>query len=113
MRLGWMRLRWPTSAAPPALSRHRRVAPPAFAPIQASPSLSRLSSYSCATLICNMGLPSGDVLMKRTRVAVGRKFVAQLAVAQHLRQFGQDPEVLFGRLLGHQQQEHQTDGLAV
>src|SRR5260221_2872895 len=113
MRLGWMRLRWPTSAATPLLSRQSLVAPPAFPPIQANPSLSRLSSYSCATLICNMRLPGGDVLMQRARIGVGREFLAQLAVAQHLCELGQDAQVLLGRLFRHQQQEHQTDGLAV
>src|SRR5882762_7178560 len=113
MRLGWMRLRWPTSAATPALSRRSQVAPPSFTPIQASPSFSRLSSYSCATLICNMRLPGGDVLVKRARIGVGRKFLAQLTVAQHLCKLGQDAQVLLGRLFRHQQQEHQTDGLAV
>src|SRR5712691_8137637 len=113
MRLGWIRLRWPTSAATPVLSRQSLVAPPAFPPIQANPSLSRLSSYSCATLICNMRLPGGDVLMKRARVGIGRKFLAQLAVAKHLCKLGQDAQVLLGRLFRHQQQEHETDGLAV
>src|SRR6266700_2877721 len=112
-RLGWMRLRWPTSAAASVLSRRSRVAPPAFPPSQASPSLSRLSSYSCATLICNMGLPGGDVLMERARVGVGRELAAQLAVAQHLRELRQDSKVLFGRLLGQQQHENEIDGLAV
>src|SRR6266496_2310163 len=113
MRLGWMRLRCPTSAATPVLSRQSLVAPPAFPPSQANPSLSRLSSYSCATLICNMGLPGGDVLMERARVGVGRELAAQLAVAQHLRELRQDSKVLFGRLLGHQQHENEIDGLAV
>src|SRR6266446_1775908 len=113
MRLGWMRLRWPTRAATAALSRRSQVAPPPFPPIQASPSFSRLSSYSCATLICNMRLPRGDVLMERARIGVGREFLAQLAVAQHLCELGQDAQVLLGRLFRHQQQEHQTDGLAV
>src|SRR6267378_4856744 len=79
----------------------------------AIPSLSRLSSYSCATLICNMRLPGGDVLMQRARIGVGREFLTQLAVAQHLCELGQDAQVLLGRLFRHQQQEHQTDGLAV
>src|SRR6266436_4185087 len=112
-RFGWMRLRWPTSAAPSALSRRNQVAPPAFPPIQASPSLSRLSSYSCATLICSMGLPGGDVLMECARVCVRRELFAQLAIAQHLRELRQDLQMLFGRLLGHEQHEHETDGLAV
>src|SRR6266849_4310184 len=113
MRLGWMRLRCPTSAATPVLSRQSLVAPPAFPPIQANPSLSRLSSYSCATLICNMRLPGGDVLMKRARIGVCRKFLAQLAVAQHLCELGQYAQMLLGRLFRHQQQEHETHGLAV
>src|SRR5258705_8999538 len=113
MGLGWMRLRWPPSAATPALSRRSQAAPPAFPPIQASPSFSRLSSYSCATLICNMRLPRGDVLMERARIGAGREFLAQLAVAQHLCELGQDAQVLLGRLLRHQQQEHEADGLAV
>src|SRR5213078_4285857 len=113
MRFGWMRLRCPTSVATPVLSRQSLVAPPAFPPIQANPSLSRLSSYSCATLICNMRLPGGDVLMKRARVGIGRKFLAQLAVAQHLCELGQDAQVLLGRLFRHQKQEHEADGLAV
>src|SRR5258706_11544247 len=113
VRLGSMRLGWPTVAAAPVLSRRSQVAPPAFPPIQASPSLSWLSSYSCATLICNMRLPGRDVLMKRARIGVGREFLAQLAVAQHLSEFGQDAQVLLGRLFRHQQQEHEADGLAV
>src|SRR6266446_7641580 len=113
IRLGWMRLRWPTSAATPVLSRQSLVAPPAFPPIQANPSLSRLSSYSCATLICNMRLPGGDVLMKRPRVGIGGKSLAQLTVAQHLCELGQDTQVLLGRLFRHQKQEHEADGLAV
>src|SRR5436190_17598968 len=113
MRLGWMRLRCPTSAATPVLSRQSLVAPPAFPPIQASPSLSRLSSYSCATLNCNMRLPGGDVLMQSARIGGGREFLAQLAVAQHLCELGQDAQVLLGRLFWHQKQEHEADGLAV
>src|SRR5258708_2164385 len=113
MRLGWMRLRWPTSAATPVLSRQSRVAPPAFPPIQASPSFSRLSSYSCATLICNMRLPGRDVLMKRARIGVGREFLGEVGVAEPLWELGQDAQVLLGRLFRHQQQEHEADGFAV
>src|SRR5437899_11132498 len=113
MRLGWMRLRWPTSAATPVLSRQSLVAPPVFPPIQANPSLSRLSSYSCATLICNMSLPGVEAIMKRARIGVCRKFLAQLTAAQHLCELGQYAQVLLGRLFRHQQQEHEADGLAV
>src|SRR5262245_11599463 len=97
-----MRLRWPTSAAPSVLSRRRSVAPPALPPSQASPSFSRLSSYSCATLICNMRLPGGDVLVNRARVGVARELGAEIAVAQHLSELGQHAQVLLRRLLGHE-----------
>src|SRR5262245_3284035 len=113
MRLGWMRLRWPTSAATSELSRRSDAALPALPPIQASPSLSRLSSYSCATLICNMRLPGGDVLMHRARVGISRELRAEFAVAQHLRKLGEHAQVLLGRLLGHEEQEYQIDRLAV
>src|SRR5215467_6734561 len=113
MRLGWMRLRCPTSAATSVLSRRSGVAPPALPPIQASPSFSLLSSYSCATLICNMRLPGGDVLVDRARVRIAREFFAEIAVAEHLRKLREHAQVLLGRLLGHQEQEHQAHRLAV
>src|SRR5262252_6016089 len=113
MRLGWMRLRCPTSAAPSELSRRSAVAPPALPPIQASPSFARLSSYSCATLICNMRLPGGDVLVNRARVGIARELRAEIAVAQHLRELGEHSQVLLRRLLRYQEQEHQVHRLAV
>src|SRR3974390_272080 len=108
-----MRFRWPTSAATSALSRRRTVEPPALPPIQASLSCSRLSSYSCATLICNMRLPGCDVLVNRARVGVAGECRAQVAVAQHLRELGEHLQVLLGRVLRHEEQENQADGLAV
>src|SRR5690349_8518307 len=113
MRFGWMRLRWPTSAAPSAVSRRSDTAPPAFPPIQANPSFSRFSSYSCATLICNMRLPGGDVLVECARVAVGGEFRTKIAVAQDLSELGVHAPVLSGGVLGHEQQKHETHGLAV
>src|SRR5438094_6243942 len=113
MRLGWMRLRCPTSAATPVLSRQSLVAPPALPPIQASPSLSRLSSYSCATLICNMRLPGGDVLMEQARIGIGGEPLAQFPVAEHLCELRQDLQVLLGSMLGHKQEEDEVDRLAV
>src|SRR6267378_2630173 len=113
MRFGWMRLRWPTSAATPVLSRQSRVAPPAFPPIQASPSFSRLSSYSCATLICNMRLPGSDVLMDGACVGIFREPCPQLAVAQHLGKLREHAQMLLRRLLGHEEQEHQTHRFSV
>ena len=47
--LGWVRLRWPISAAAAADSRRTTVRPSRPA-IQASDSASQLSSCSCATL---------------------------------------------------------------
>src|SRR5689334_18435408 len=108
-----MRLRCPTSDATSVLSRLSGVAPPAFPPTQASPSFSRLASYSCATLICNMRLPSGDVLVKRARVRIAGKLRAQLAVAQHLGELGEHAQMLLGRVLGHEQQKHEADRFAV
>src|SRR5689334_22231299 len=113
MRLGWMRLRCPTSAATSVLSRRSGVARPALPPIQASPSFSLLSSYSCATLICNMRLPSGDVLVDGARVRIARELFSEIAVAQHLGKLGEHAEVLLGCLLGHEEQEHQAHRLAV
>src|SRR5258705_5841450 len=113
IRFGWMRLRWPTRAAPSVLSRRRGVVPPALPLIQASPSFSRLSSYSCATLICNMRLPGSDLLMNRARVGIFRESCAQLAVAQHLSKLGEYAQMLFGRLLGHEEKEHQAYGFSV
>src|SRR5215470_7044075 len=108
-----MRLRWPTSAATSVLSRRSSVAPPAFPPIQASPSFSRLSSYSCATLICNMRLPGGDVLVYRARVRVARQLLTEFPVAQHLSQLREHAQMLLGRLLGHEEQEHEAHRLAI
>src|SRR5882672_3498290 len=103
----------PTSAATSVLSRRSSVVPPALPPSQASPSFSRLSSYSCATLICNMRLPGSDLLMNRARVGIFRESCAQLAVAQHLSKLGEYAQMLFGRLLGHEEKEHQAYGFSV
>src|SRR5262252_5907076 len=113
MRLGWMRLRCPTSAATSVLSRRSGVVLPALPPIQASPSFSRLSSYSCATLICNMRLPGGDVLVNRACVGIARELRAEIAVAQHLRELGEHAQVLLRRLLRYEEQKHQVHRLAV
>src|SRR5882672_2714098 len=108
-----MRLRWPTSAATSELSRRTSVAPPALPPIQASLSFSRLSSYSCATLICNMRLPRGNVLMNGACVRIAGKARAQVPVAQHLSQLRQHQQMLLGSVLGDEEQEYQADRLAV
>src|SRR5258706_1619553 len=108
-----MRLRSPTSAATSPLSRLRRVAPPALPPIQASPSLSRLSSYSCAMLICNMRLPCGDVLVESTGIGLVGELVAQFPVTEHLRELGKDAQVQLGRLFGYEKQKDQIHRVSV
>src|SRR6185369_10141824 len=97
---GCVTFRWPISAAAAADSRRTAVRPSRPA-TQASESASRLSSCNCATLTCSIGLPCGDDLVERRRVGSAGKRFAQRAIAEHLRQFGEDLEVLFGGVLGH------------
>jgi len=101
------------AAEQPELSRRSAVAPPALPPIQASPSFSRLSSYSCATLICNMRLPRGDVLVNRARIRIARELLAEITIAEHLGKLGQHAQMLLGRLLRDEEQKHQAHRLAV
>src|SRR5262245_1723416 len=113
MRFGWMRFRWPTNAADSVASWRMTAPPPALPRIQESRSRSRLSSWSRATLVCNIRLPRGDVLVERGRVRRGGKALPQIAVAEHLRELGQDLEMLLGRLLRHEEHEDQVDRAAV
>src|SRR5678816_2125208 len=112
MLLGWVRLRWPISAAAAAASL--RTAVPLSRPaIQASESASRLSSCSRATLTCGIRLPCGDQLVEMGGVGGGEHRLAEAAIAEHLRQLGEDLQVLLGRLLRHQQDEGEAYRLAV
>src|SRR5215510_14680363 len=113
MRFGWMRFRWPTNAADSVASWRMTAPPPALPRIQESRSRSRLSSWSRATLVCNIRLPRGDVLVERGRVRRGGKALPQIAVAEHLRELGQDLEMLLGRLLRHEEHEDQVDREAI
>src|SRR6187455_2897370 len=108
---GWVRLRWPISAAAAADSRRTAVRP-ARPATQVSESASRLSSCSCATLTCSIRLPCGDELVQRCGVRRLRQGFAQGPVAEHLCQFGEDLEVLFRGVLGNEQREYQGDRLA-
>src|SRR6185436_6009471 len=112
MLLGWVRLRWPISAAAAAASLRTAVAPSRPA-TQASESASRLSSCSRATLTCGIRLPCGDQLVEVGGVGRAQHRFAQRAVAEHLRQLGEDLQVLLGRLLRHQQHEGEAHRLAV
>src|SRR5688572_2324031 len=113
MLLGCERLRWPISAAAAAASRLTETVPLSRPATQASESASRLSSCSRATLTWSIGLPRGDQLMQRARVGRPRHLLAQRLVAEHLRELGEDLQVLLGRLLGHQQHEHQRHRAAI
>src|SRR5688572_8996062 len=105
--LGWVRLRWPISDAAAAASL-RTAVPPSRPATQASDSASRLSSCSRATLTWCIRLPCGDQCVQRGRVGRLHHCLAQRLVAEHLRQLGEDLQVLLGRLLRHQQDEHQA-----
>jgi hypothetical protein len=54
--------------------------------------------------------PIRDQLVHLGGVGFGLQALAQLAVAQHLGDFGQDLEVALGRRLGHQQEDQQATG---
>src|SRR5438067_8850877 len=112
IEFGCVRLRWPISAAAATASR-RTAVPPSRPATQASESASRLSSCSRATLTCSIRLPGGDELVERLRVGGGAHGLAQRAVAEHLRELGEDLQVLLGRLLRHEEHEHQSDRRAV
>src|SRR5258706_4140237 len=112
MLLGWVRLRWPINAAAAAASLRTAVAPSRPA-TQASESASRFSSCSRATLTCGIRLPCGDQLVEVGGVWRAQHRFAQRAVAEHLRQRGEDLQVLLGRLLRHQQHEGDAYPLAV
>src|SRR3990172_7996258 len=113
MRLGWIRLRWPTSAAASALSRRTDSASPPRPVTQPKPSLAALSSYSRAMLVCNIWLPITDELVQAAGVSGLDQLFAQIGVGKHLRQFRQNLQMLFGSLLRYQQHEQQLDRPAV
>src|SRR5690348_2688978 len=112
MEFGWVRLRWPISEAAATASR-RTIVPPSRPATQPSESASRLSSCSRATLTCSIRLPCGDQLEERRGVGRAAHRLAKRAVAEHLRELGEDLQVLLGRLLGHEQHEDQRHRRAV
>src|SRR5674476_1227275 len=97
MRLGWIRLRWPTSATVSALSRRTGAASPSRPLTQPRPSLAALSSYSRAMLVCNIGLPGADELVQAARVLRLGQLLAQLPIGEHL---GQGVAIPHGRIKG-------------
>src|SRR3954454_13958980 len=97
MLLGWVRLRWTISAAAAAASR-RTAVPPSRPATQTSDSDSRLSSCSRATLTWSIRLPCGDQFMQCGGAVRPHHRFAQRLVAEHLRQLGEDLEVLLVRV---------------
>src|SRR5207248_7002430 len=93
IEFGCVRLRWPISAAA-AIASRRTAVPPSRPATQASESASRLSSCSRATLTCSIRLPGGDELVERLPVGGGAHGFAERAVAEHLRELGEDLQVL-------------------
>src|SRR4029079_3551980 len=112
MLLGWVRLRWPISAAAAAASR-RTAVPPSRPATHARDSASRLSSCSRATLTCSIRMPGGDQLVERFGVRRARQQLAQRLVGEHLGQLGEDLQVLLGGLFRHEQHEDEVDRVAV
>src|SRR4051812_249250 len=102
-----MKLRWPIR--PPrepfewALSSV--LTPPSRPASHARRSFSRLSSNSCATLICGMRLPFGNRLVHGFGGHRFQHLIAERVVAEHLGKFAQNLQVQIGSALGHQQYE--------
>src|ERR687895_444022 len=112
IEFGWVRLRWPMREAACAASR-RTAVPPSRPATQASDSASRLSSCSRATLTCSIRLPCGDELVESGGVGGARHRLAQRLVGKHLRELGEDLQMLLGGLFRHEQHEYQVDRIAV
>ena len=137
MRNGWMKFMWPTwpivgfSAASPVSTRlppwrpgepgagraapgcRRRIRstltcrimpPGAFMPrLTLAPPLRRAAHAS----------PVAEERVQRRRVGARRERFAEARFGEHLRELGEQLQVLLGRLLGHEQHEDLRDGLAV
>src|SRR5436190_1663708 len=123
-RNGWMKFMWPTwpivglSAASPVSTR----LPPSRPAIQRSCRRSWLSATSRSTLTCRRcvsadtsghGDPAAYRIPRRRRVGRGGKTLAERALAEHLRELGEQLEVLLGRVLRHEQHEHLVDRATV
>src|SRR6185436_15008606 len=89
------------------------LTPPSRPAIHARRSFSRLSSNSCATLICGMRLPFGDRLVHGWGGFDFQQLLAECLIAEHLREFAQYLQVQIGRPLRHQQHENKVHRLAV
>src|SRR4030066_2476988 len=77
-----------------------------------------LSSNSCRTLTWLMetsyrAVPVVEQLMNAGAILGGGQAIAELRVAEHLRQFPEDLQMQVGGALGYQQHENQVDRLTV
>src|SRR4030065_2363376 len=75
-------------------------------------SRSCLSSNNCRTLTWLMGtsyraVPVVEQLMNAGAIFAGEQAIAELRVAEHLRQFPEDLQMQVGGALGYQQHENQ------
>src|SRR5258706_3243074 len=109
---GWVRLRWPISAADAAASR-RTAASLSRPATQASESASPFASCNCLTLTCRIRLPGGYELVQCAGVRRRGHRIAQSPVAEQLRQLREDLQVFLRRLLRDEQDEYQADRLSV
>ena len=124
MRNGWMKFMWPTwpmvgfSAASPVSTRF----PPCRPATQRRPRRAWLSAKSRSTLTCRTtpasaligaGVQCSNNDAQSGGVGRARQAVAETRFGKHLRELREQLQVLFGRLLRHEQHEHLGDGLAV
>src|SRR3954468_12822416 len=110
-----MKFRWPIRPPrePFEWELSSVLTPPSRPAIHARRSFSRLSSNSCATLICGMRLPFGNRLVHGFGGRRIQHLLAKRMVAEHLCKFAQYLQVQVGGAFGHQQYENQIDGLAI
>jgi len=103
MRLGWMRLRCPTSARHRCCRAQSLVAQPAFSADPGESELVAIVVIQLRDADLQHEAANGDVLMQRARIG-GRSesFSRSSAVAQASVRVGQDAQVLLGRLFRHQ-----------
>src|SRR5512143_298672 len=131
IRNGWMKFMWPTwpivglSAASPVSTR----LPPWRPATHVMPRRCWLSAKNFSTLTCRImapsaltyvlpllrsrNLPAAEHVVDRLRVRRGGEALAERLLREHLREFGEELQMLLGGVLGDEQHEHLRDRLAV
>src|SRR5512132_3654859 len=119
-RNGWIRFMWPTCpiVGRSELSPTSVRSPPSRPASHTRPRRSLLSSRNRSTLtwrivVRSRRLPVAKHGVERCGVGRLRQPIAKRALRKHLRKFGEQLQVLVGRMLGHEQDEQLVDGLAV